>query len=145
MKWEPADVIRLAALVGAFLLCLLGAYMMAQGIAAEGAIDIKSSVLSGSVKTGSAGLFILFFAFGIIVFVLSSLSSKAAHANLSQAKARSKTHQLAWVFWGVLVCLVVVGTLGALGNGQGFGALAFFLGFLLIGVGAAYVAFLDAE
>ena len=145
MKWEPADVIRLVALIGAFFLSALGAYMMWRGIAAEGAVDIKSSVLSGSVKTGSAGLFIVFFAFGIILFVLASLSSKAAQANMSPAKSRSKTHQLAWAFWGVLASLVVSGTLGALGYGAGFGGLAFFLGFMLIVVGGAYVVFLEAE
>jgi hypothetical protein len=54
------DVIRLVALLGAILLFALGAFMMWQGISAEGAIDIRSSVLSGSIKTGSTGLFIAF-------------------------------------------------------------------------------------
>lgn len=70
MKWEPSDVLRLVALIGALVMFGIGAFMMWQGISAEGAIDIKSSVLSGSIKTGSAGLFIAFLSFAVIVFVL---------------------------------------------------------------------------
>lgn len=84
MKFEPADIIRFAALVGGFLLCALGALLMWLGVGAEGAVDIKSAVLSGSIKTGSAGLFTLFFGFGIIIFVLGSLNAKSANASLSQ-------------------------------------------------------------
>jgi hypothetical protein len=76
MKWEPINIIRLVALIGAMLLFAIGVVMIWQGISAEGAIDIKSSFLSGSVKTGSAGLFIAFLSFAIIAFVLLSLGKQ---------------------------------------------------------------------
>lgn len=72
-NWTPNDWIRLVALIGAFGLFGLGAWMLFLGIAAEGTIDLKSSILSGTIKASSAGLYICFFALFIIVFVLASL------------------------------------------------------------------------
>ena len=69
VSWQPADVIRLAALIGAFLLAV-GSLMMWFGISADGAIDIKSTVVSGSIKTASAGLFILFLPFASLFMCL---------------------------------------------------------------------------
>lgn len=145
MKWEPSDIIRLAALIGGFLLCALGAYLMWLGVGAEGVVDIKSSVLSGTIKTGSAGLFTLFFGFGIIIFVLVSLNAKSQNATLSFAERKSKTKQILYAFWGVLACFVVTAWLGAFGYGTGFGGIAFFLGGLLLFIGVAYVVQLENE
>jgi len=145
MKWEPSDIIRLAALIGGFLLCGLGAYLMWLGVGAEGAVDIKSSVLSGTIKTGSAGLFMLFFGFGIIIFVLASLNAKSQNATLSFADRKSKTKQILYAFWGVLVCFVATASLAALGYGTGFGGPAFFLGGLLLFICIAYVVQLENE
>lgn len=145
MKWEPPDIIRLCALLGGFLLCGLGALLMWLGVGAEGSVDIKSSVLSGTVKTASAGLFILFFGFGIILFVLASLTAKAASASLSLAQRKSRTRHIAQAFWAVLVALVGAGSMGALGYGQGFGSLAFFLGVMLFFICIAYVVQLENE
>jgi hypothetical protein len=145
MKWEPADIIRLIALVGGFLLCGLGAYMMWLGVGAEGVVDIRSSVLSGTVKTASAGLFIIFFGFAIIVFVLATLGAKSSMTGASAAQRQSRTRTLAWAFWAILASFLVTASLGALGHGAGFGPAAFFLGFMLIAVGAAYVALLESE
>lgn len=145
MKWEPADIIRLCALIGGFLLCALGALLMWLGVGAEGSVDVKSSVLSGTVKTASAGLFILFFGFGIIIFVLASLTAKAASANLSLTQIRSRTKHIAQAFGAVLVALLVSGGMGALGYGQGFSALAMFLGVMLLFIGIAFVVQLENE
>lgn len=145
MKWEPSDIIRLVALIGGFLLCGLGAYLMWLGVGAEGAVDIKSSVLSGTIKTGSAGLFMLFFGFGIIIFVLASLNAKSQNATLSFADRKSKTKQILYAFWGVLACFVAAASLGALGYGTGFGVVAFFFGGLLFLICIAYVVQLENE
>ena len=145
MKFEPADIIRFAALTGGFLPCALGALLMWLGVGAEGAVDIKSAVLSGSVKTGSAGLFTLFFGFGIIIFVLGSLNTKGANAQLSMTQRKSRTKHIAQAFWGVLVAFLVTASLGASGYGSGFGGAALFLGFLLTFTGAAYVVQLEYE
>lgn len=145
MKFEPADIIRFAALIGGFLLCSLGALLMWLGVGAEGAVDIKSTLLSGSIKTGSAGLFTLFFGFGIIIFVLGSLNAKSANAQLSSVQRKSRTKHIAQAFWGLLVAFLITASLGALGYGNGFGGAAFFLGFLLVFTGVAYVVQLDYE
>src|SRR5713226_8087213 len=123
MKWEPADVIRLVALIGGLLLFGLGALMMWKGIAAEGAIDIKSSVMSGTIKTGSAGLFIAFLSFVTIVFVLSSLGKRAT-GTYSPSALHARTSRAGIVFFVVLAAFLISGALAALGFGQGFGALA---------------------
>ena len=145
MKWEPADIIRLVALLGGFLLCGLGALLMWLGVGAEGVVDIRSSVLTGTIKTASAGLFILFFGFGIIIFVLATLSAKAANAQLTVAQRKSRTRQIAYAFWGVLVAFVAIASFGSLGYGAGFGPAAMFLGVLLFFTGLAYVVQLENE
>jgi hypothetical protein len=145
MKFEPHDIIRFAALVGGFLLCGLGALLMWLGVGAEGAVDIKSAVLSGSIKTGSAGLFTLFFGFGIIIFVLGSLNAKSANAQLSSIQRKSRTKHIAQAFWGILVAFLISSSLGALGYGAGFGPAALFLGCLLAFTGIAFVVQLDYE
>ena len=71
--WKPNDWIRLAAVIGAFALFGIGAWMLFQGISAEGVVDLKSSILSGTIKASSAGLYVCFFALFIIVFVLATL------------------------------------------------------------------------
>jgi len=115
------------------------------GVGAEGAVDIKSSVLSGTIKTGSAGLFTLFFGFGIIIFVLATLNAKSQNATLSFAERKSKTKQISYAFWGVLASFIATASLGALGYGAGFGGTAFFLGGLLVFIGISYVVQLENE
>jgi hypothetical protein len=73
--WKPNDFIRLAALIGSFLLFCLGAWLLFRGISAEGVVDLKSAVLSGTLKSSSAGLYICFFAAFIILAVLLTLRS----------------------------------------------------------------------
>jgi hypothetical protein len=141
-KWTPADVIRLVALIGALVFFGLGAFMMWRGISAEGAIDIKSEVLSGSIKTGSAGLFLAFLSFSMIVFVLASTIKKPQPSLDSRYP---KSRNLRMVFWGLLVALLASTGLAAIGYGDGFSFLASFLGFMVLIFGIAYLTFLDAE
>jgi len=142
MKWEPADVMRLVALIGALVMFGLGALMMWQGISAEGAIDVKSSVLSGSIKTGSAGLFMVFLSFLVIVFVLSSIGKKST---VLHDQFQSKSSRLGKGLVALLVACVASGALAALGFGHGFGLLAVFLGFAFFMGGVAYLTFLEID
>lgn len=142
MKWEPSDVLRLVALIGALVMFGIGAFMMWQGISAEGAIDIKSSVLSGSIKTGSAGLFIAFLSFAVIVFVLTSVGQKPSQS-LSQNLSKSK--RLGRGLAALLVGCIVSGALSAAGFGSGFAMLSVFLGFAFFLGGIAYLTFLENE
>ena len=101
--WSPTDWIRLVALIGAFLLFGLGAWMLFQGIVAEGIVDLKSSVLSGTIKASSAGLYICFFALFIIIFVLVTLLGAGKDKGVPHTRGR--TAKLMPVFWGLLVAL----------------------------------------
>jgi hypothetical protein len=146
MKWEPADILRLTALVGGFLMCALGGWLMWLGVGAEGTVDIRTSVLSGSVKIGSAGLFLIFFGFGIVIFVLATIAAKSSAAHLTSSQRESSSRLIGKAFWGVLVSFLLMVVLASVaGNGSPFGAAAFFLGCFLFLTGIAYVAFLSSE
>lgn len=141
MRWEPNDVIRLAALLGALVLCVIGALMMWQGVSGEGVIDIKSSILSGSLKSGSAGLFIVFLAFMVIAFVLlTPSSSKDPMAHLSPSTNRAAA--IARGFFLLLCSFLASGALAAFGYGTGFGLLALALGAMTALAGIAYMQYL---
>ena len=144
-NWQPSDILKLIALLGGFFLCALGAGLMWLGVGAEGTVDIKSSVLSGTVKTGSAGLFIIFFGFAIVLFVLASLGANASSKEASSSVRRSKSHTIGIAFFALLVALLVSAGLGAAGYGNGFGLLAAFLGVALIITGGAYVELASSE
>jgi len=145
MNWTPRDVIRLVALIGGFLLCGIGAALMWFGVGAEGTVGIKSSVMSGTVKTGSAGLFTLFFGFGVIIFVIASFTVRESGERLSPSQRRSRTEHIIRAFWAVLAAFVLTASLAALGYGAGFAGAAIFLGAFLVFVGVAYVVQLDYE
>ena len=143
--WQPSDILKLIALLGGFALCGLGAFMMWLGIGAEGSVDIKSSVLSGSIKTGSAGLFLIFFGAAIVMFVLASLGASASAKSASPITRKAKSHTIGIAFFVVLIALIVSAAFGAAGYGAGFGILAMFLGAMLIITGGAYVEFASRE
>ena len=76
--------------------------MLFQGISAEGVVDLKSFILSGTIKASSAGLYICFFALFIIVFVLATLLTPPRSPT---SGAKQRAHRLMPVFWGLLVGL----------------------------------------
>jgi|WetSurMetagenome_2_1015567.scaffolds.fasta_scaffold677284_2 hypothetical protein len=67
MKLTFDQVMRLLLLLSGVVFFAVGVWMIQAGIKAEGSIDIRTEVLSGSLKTGSAGLFITFFSFFMIL------------------------------------------------------------------------------
>jgi hypothetical protein len=110
-RWTPNDWLKLVALIGGFCLFALGAWILHLGIAAEGVVDIKSTILSGTLKTASAGLFICFFAFFVIIFSLVSVRPPSeAGATSKPGGGRSKSEQLRPFFWallaGVIICAI---------------------------------------
>lgn len=143
MKWEPVDIIRAVALVGGFLLVGLGAWLMWLGVGADGAIDIKSSLLSGSIKTGSAGLFIGFFGCVIVLFVLTTLTTKAAMAHSSPQTHRPVLRGIGRTFKYSTIAAVACGLASAFGWGPGFGAVAGGLTVLVFFSAIAYMAAAD--
>lgn len=74
----PNDKLKLIGLaMGACMICS-GIWMSYAGVQADGSVDIKSALISGSMKADSAGLIIAFL--GSCVFMASALlSSKISH------------------------------------------------------------------
>ena len=119
--WTPNDWLRLIGLLGGMCLFGLGAWMLYQGISADGALDINSSLVSGKLKTSSAGLFVCFFSFVIIVFSLVS------SLRIREEGSRDRLTQAFWgVFAALLACIAVSFTKAASGT-------AVFMGIGLLG------------
>ena len=95
---------RLILLVSGIIFFGVGVWMIKSGISAEGSIDIRSEVLSGSLKTGSAGLFITFFSFFMIM--ASVLFSK--WPVLSRNKSDQSQPSAMPVMLGILFSLYAV-------------------------------------
>ncbi len=61
---------RSVSVLTAFLMVLSGIYMCIQGIKDKGLINIKSSIVEGTIETGSLGLLIMFLGVVIIIAAL---------------------------------------------------------------------------
>ncbi|MBT8763096.1 hypothetical protein KFV02_04035 [Desulfohalobiaceae bacterium Ax17] len=72
-KWEIGHIFRLIVLIAGLAFFCTGIWMINSGIKAEGSVDIKSAIVSGTVKSGNAGLFIVVLAFLLMVFSLPGL------------------------------------------------------------------------
>ena len=107
--WQPNDWLRMTALLGAFCLFGVGVWLLISGISADGLVDLKSTVLSGMLKTASAGLFVCFFALVIITFVLASAMSNKSGADVGQHWPKTRSRRLFPIFWGCLAGLLVCG------------------------------------
>lgn len=105
-SWTPQDWLRLVALLGGFAIFAAGAWMLYLGISAEGVVDIKTTIASGTLKTASAGLFLCFFSFLVIALYLVTLPPAT-----QQGVAPARSRQLFPVLWAVLA--LFVGCIGA--------------------------------
>ena len=143
--WKPNDWLKLIALIGAFCLFGVGSVMLFRGISAEGIVDLRSTLLSGTLKASSAGLYICFFPLFIIIFVLVALITPAREG---APKVKGRVRRLLWIFWGLLLGLIGCG-LGAAFLPQGFrfvaGALVGFFGFSLSSVVAAIIRLVNED
>jgi hypothetical protein len=140
-RWQPNDWLRLIALVGAFGLFATGVWLLVSGIAADGTLDLKSSIISGTLKTASAGLYVCFFALVVITFVLATLaSSKPTSVQPSAPKTRSRRlYPLFWASLASLIACVLAALMGASGT-----ALYSFIGILSFGFSASLGAIIRA-
>jgi hypothetical protein len=132
--WKPNDWIRLAALIGAFALFGIGAWMLFQEIAAEGVVDLKSSILSGTINSSSAGLYVCFFALFIILFVLATLVTLS---NRPTSGAKPRLQRLMHIFWALLLGLGVCGL--GLAFTKGFASFGFSLAFSVLAMPLTFV------
>ena len=68
-RWEIGHTFRLILLIAAIYF-LLSIWMIYSGIKAEGTIDIKAVVVSGTVRSGSAGILVIVLSFMLMVLSL---------------------------------------------------------------------------
>lgn len=145
MNWQPKDILNLVALIGAFVLFAVGAVMVWHGVSAEGTIDIKSSLVSGSLKTGSAGLFMVFLAFLLAAFSLLSINGESKQNKAPTIERRTRSARLAKGFFALVAGSAICTALASAGFGVGFGLLAGALAFFAMFAGFAYLTFLENE
>ena len=131
-KWQPNDWLRLVALVGGFCFFGLGVWLLVTGISADGIVDLKSSIISGTLKTGSAGLFVCFFSLVVIAFVLTSLVASKSRSQLPQSAPATRSRRMLPLFWGCLIGLLACGA-AMLFVEKGGGILGFFMGIFGLG------------
>jgi uncharacterized membrane protein len=135
MDWKPADYIRIAGVVGGILLCIIGTLFLWVGIGANGTIDLKSSLFSGTIQSASAGLFVMFFGF-LIVCLSLVLPTNANRTETAHNQKNPLSRALFWLFCS----FIVFAALGSLGLGSGFGVAASFLAFALVLLGGFWIA-----
>lgn len=99
------DGVRIAVAVSGIGFFFIGIVMMAKGMAAEGSVDIQSAVVSGKITTGSAGLFVVFFAFLIIALSLFT-GNREATAGITAREHRVAQRAFFSVLLALLGCVV---------------------------------------
>lgn len=133
MKSNIDDKIRIIVLVCGIIFFVVGIIMMIVGISAEGSIDIRSVLVSGKLHTGSAGLFIIFFAFLLILF---AMLQKPPSPPTMQAEMQT-SHPILRILinlFALFLILFIIFIIGAIGIGGDvfLGLLLFFGAMILI-------------
>lgn len=95
---ETQQLIKLMAAIAAACCIGFGIFALFRGLKAEGSIKI-SSLLKGEIKTGSAGLFLLFFGLVLFSTIIIKGETKRFHVTeetssqpVSQPVAATPTH-----------------------------------------------------
>jgi hypothetical protein len=128
---------RLLLLLSGIAFFGVGVWMIKSGISAEGSIDIRSELLSGSLKTGSVGLFITFFSFFMILFsVIFSKSPAVSQPKPEESSALKSKWRVIRIILFSLYALTIIADLIArstTGNEQFlFGCLTGLFGFVSV-------------
>jgi hypothetical protein len=103
------DRVIVITLVGGFLMFATGAALMIAGPNAQGIIDLQTSIVSGKIQTGSAGLFVCVMALGLIFFTLF-LALRETGERLPQSERDHRRRLMLTLLTvcvvGVVVCLI---------------------------------------
>jgi ABC-type Fe3+ transport system permease subunit len=75
----PSDIRKLIALFAGIIFMFIGIVMVFNQIQATGSIDLSTTIISGKIQSGSAGLFICFLS--IILILFSILPGKIMQAS----------------------------------------------------------------
>lgn len=111
MKLTFNELMRLLLLASRIIFFGIGVWMIKDGVAAEGSIDIRATFLTGSLKTGSAGLFIAFFAFFMILTAVVFSHRSAVPQSETRKPFKSRMLVLVTVMlilWGVTVAIYLI-------------------------------------
>lgn len=140
-NWETRDWLLVITLVGGFLIFFAGIGLMLAGTNAEGVIDLKSSVISGTIRTGSAGLFVCAFGVSLIIAtLLVGLQHKPESPRvLHVPSSRPATIRTVLVGLAVAFLICIIGA--ALTSHGAFIGASLLLGVLML---IALIAFVDA-
>ncbi|MDP3029587.1 MAG: hypothetical protein Q8O04_08850 [Deltaproteobacteria bacterium] len=106
-RWEIGHTFRLILLIAAIVFFGIGLWMIYSGIKAEGTIDVKSALVSGTVKSGSAGIFITVLSFMLMVLSLPGIS-RGDKASTERAGFWQNERNRKIAFGFALVAIVIV-------------------------------------
>ena len=132
-NWSVREWLLVITLIGGFLVFFCGIALMIAGTNAEGIIDLKSSVVSGSIKTGSAGLFVCVFGLSLVITTLVLGLRERVHQPLQtrQSSRESIGKLIIGLGFGFTVCVGIAGLLPS-GENTGFVAGAIAFGVLMV-------------
>ena len=142
------DPYRLTALLAGIVFFVIGLVMVFLGISAEGSIDVQGALFSGNIKTGSAGLFVLVFAFLIIITALLSTSLARAKSVSTAKITRPHFKRAMSVFILLITSSLILAFAAAFmpeGKGVGLGLAAAGFGFMAFIALFAVLTFTEEE
>jgi hypothetical protein len=133
MNLQTKDIFRLTTLIAGIIFFLIGIIMVLYDISAEGVIDITSVVISGKLRTGSAGLFIILFAF--IMIILASIPEMSNSIKIPVLSKETSSFGKSFKVFVILSILFIVSVIGFSLSDEGvraiFGGAAVFSGFVI--------------
>ena len=135
---SPSDTNRRIALIAGILFFGFGLLLMVLGIQAEGYIDIQSELVSGKIKTGSAGLFVAFLSFLIIIFSIIRPKSNIAYEKKSDNRSALSSRGIGLIaialICALLALIILISVFAEVP--EGFGG-----GLFIAGFGLGYILF----
>jgi hypothetical protein len=100
--WTPKEVRKLIAQIAGILFGIGGIALMIADVKATGKINISTTLVSGQIESGSAGLLLLFFSFFLVI--MPSFSGR--EITRKKKKKNSKTDNLSLVQKDIIISIV---------------------------------------
>lgn len=103
-KWSPLEIRKTISLGAGILTILMGIFLFI-GTSANGNIDIKTSFLTGTIHSESAGIFVCLFGFMLIIY--SIVPSRASRPNKNNADLLKERKLLVILLLTFLILILV--------------------------------------
>lgn len=104
-KWSPLEIRKTISLGAGILTILMGIFLLFIGTSANGNIDIKTSFLTGTIHSESAGIFVCLFGFMLIIY--SIVPSRASRPNKNNADLLKERKLLVILLLTFLILILV--------------------------------------